>query len=887
MANVYYTVKKGDTLSAIAKKYKTTVKKLQSNNNIKNANRIYVGQKLLISGVKSKSSSSSSGGSSSTGSSTKKTTSTKATIEHFGLQADSDTTVFATWTWNRGNVDHYEIRWYYDTGDSVWFVGSDGTTNDTQSTYSAPSNAKRVKFRVKPVSTTHKVRKKDTSYWTADWTADRIYSFTDNPPKEPSVPTVKIEKFRLTASIDNLDVNGTGIQFQIVKDDSLIFRVINSNINQSFASCSCDIDPGGEYKVQARSYRGDLYSEWSDFSSNVSTIPSAPGRITQIKATSKTAIYLEWDAVSNAKTYEIEYATQRQYLDGSDKTSTVGSITSNHYEKTGLEAGNEYFFRVRAVNDQGNSAWSEISSLIIGSNPSAPTTWSSTTTCQVGETLNLYWVHNSEDGSSQTFAELELTVDGSKSVINIPNNRNEDDKDKTSVYSINTSQYAEGVKILWRVRTAGITKVCGDWSVQRTVDIYAPPTVSVNVKDQNGNNIETLYQFPFYVSALVGPKTQTPVSYHVSVISNDKYSTVDEVGNQKIVNAGDEVYSKYFDIQTALTVELSAGNIDLENNIQYTVIVTVAMNSGLSAEASVNFRVAWVDTEYAPNAEIGLDVNTVTAHIRPYCVYYPPKFPIVVANSEGDYEPTGEYLPSDPKGEPVEDSLTVTDDQVYLSGSTYYCYVDGDERLVENVTLSVYRREFDGTFTEIGTDLENTDRTFVTDPHPALDFARYRIVAIEKTTGAVSYNDIPAYPVGETAVIIQWDEAWQNFDVVSEDEAEEPAYAGSMLRLPYNIDVSDKHGSDVSLVEYIGRSHPVSYYGTQLGETSSWSVEIPKKDKETLYALRRLAIYQGDVYVREPSGSGYWANVKVSISQKHRELSIPISMDITRVEGGM
>ena len=45
-----YTVKKGDALSVIAKKYNTTVKALQSLNNIKDPNKIYVGQKLKISG---------------------------------------------------------------------------------------------------------------------------------------------------------------------------------------------------------------------------------------------------------------------------------------------------------------------------------------------------------------------------------------------------------------------------------------------------------------------------------------------------------------------------------------------------------------------------------------------------------------------------------------------------------------------------------------------------------------------------------------------------------------------------------------------------------------------------------------------------------------------
>lgn len=43
-----YTVKSGDTLWSIAKKYNTTVAAIVKTNNIKNANLIYVGQKLII-----------------------------------------------------------------------------------------------------------------------------------------------------------------------------------------------------------------------------------------------------------------------------------------------------------------------------------------------------------------------------------------------------------------------------------------------------------------------------------------------------------------------------------------------------------------------------------------------------------------------------------------------------------------------------------------------------------------------------------------------------------------------------------------------------------------------------------------------------------------------
>lgn len=47
-SSVTYTVKSGDTLSGIAAKYGTTVSSIVKKNNIKNANLIYVGQKLTI-----------------------------------------------------------------------------------------------------------------------------------------------------------------------------------------------------------------------------------------------------------------------------------------------------------------------------------------------------------------------------------------------------------------------------------------------------------------------------------------------------------------------------------------------------------------------------------------------------------------------------------------------------------------------------------------------------------------------------------------------------------------------------------------------------------------------------------------------------------------------
>lgn len=826
-------VKSGDTLSELAEKYYTNygydtwrsfMNAIVNLNDITDPNYIVVGQKLQLPYS----------GSSTTSTKTTNTTS-RATIKVFGLQSNTDRTMYATWNWDKDNTDNYKCMWYYATGDGIWFVGTESTSEYKQNLYTAPSNATKVKFKVKPISEKKTVNNKETSYWTADWSTEVTYNFSDNPPTTPtSAPTVTIEKYKLTATYDNLDVNGTHIEFQIVENNRDQFAKKAVSIVTSHAEYTCTVKEGSEYKVRARSKRGDIYSDWTPYSANYSTPPAASTGITTLKALSETSIQIDWDHCATATSYELQYTTKKMYFDSSTEVKSM-TITDgySHAEVTGLTSGETYHFRVRAVNDSGESAWCEIKSITIGKAPAAPTTWSSTTTAVVGEELVLYWIHNTEDASSQNKAELEIYFNSTKKTYTIEAQEAEDGENPTSSYKVNTTDYPEGTKIKWRVRTSGITGAYGDWSTQRTINIYAPPTLSLRILNSVGTEVDTITRFPFYIAGTAGPSNQKPISYHVSITANESYETVDSLGNAKTIGKDMEIFSKYLDTQSkTLKTSISANNVNLDNNISYTVTVTVAMNSGLTTKSSVEFNVAWEDIEYEPNAEISIDPNDYSAAIMPYCQTVQGAF-------------------------------------------------------ISNVKLSVYRREFDGSFTEIATDIKNTGYTTITDPHPALDYARYRIVATTTDTGAVSYCDLAGIPVNCEAAIIQWDEHWSDYNAPNADALAERPWSGSMLKLPYNLDVSDSHDPDVALIAYQGREEQTSYYGTQLGHTSSWNMVIPKDDTETLYGIRRLARWLGDVYVREPSGSGYWANVKVSYNQKHDDLTIPITLSITRVSGGV
>ena len=816
MAAVYYTVVSGDTLSGIASRYGTTYQHLAKINHISNPDLIYVGQRLLISGADPAPTS---------------TSSKTVTIQHFGLQIGTDRTLFVMWTWDKNSTtDHYNVRWYYGTGNGVSFLGSDSevsTASKLQSIYNAPSNATWVTVYVKPISKTKSDNK--TKYWTANWSTKKEYNFSNNPPSVPSTPSVEISNYNLTSTLNNITGTATSIQFQIVKNDTAICKTATVPIRTGHASYTYIVDSGNEYKVRCRGVRDSRYSDWSSYSSSVKSPPSKVSGITECRATSSTSVYLSWPAVSSAETYEIQYTTEKRYFDGSDQIQSISGIETNHYEKTGLSSGEEYFFRVRSVGSNSqHSGWSDIISIILGEAPDSPTTWSTTTTAMVGDTVTLYWVHNSKDGSNLNKSIIELTINGVIEEHELTNNEPDN----------NTGQYLapigsiEGGKIYWRVKTCGVTGEYGPWSILRTVDVYAPPSISMSLVDSDNNLLNAIESFPFYLRAEAGPSSQTPIGYHVTVSANMAYETTDDIGNVRSVRNGEEIYSKSFDVSTDLMVEFSPNNINLENNINYKFRCKVVMDSGLTAIDESDLDVAWADDPDQPNLEIAVNNEDVSVYMMPYC----------------------------------ED----------LSGNR-----------ITNVYLSVYRKEFDGGFTEIAHNLDGSNQTWITDPHPALDYARYRVVSKKKDTGHISYYDIPSYYIGEKAIIIQWNEEWFNYINDSESPLTAENWSGSILRLPYNVDVSESNDIDVELVEYIGRKHPTSYYGTQLGQTANWNVEIERNDTETIYALRRLAIWPGDVYVREPSGSGYWAKISVSFDQTHCELTIPVKLTITRVEGGV
>lgn len=216
-----YLVKKGDRLWSIAKKYNSTykygsnstaaMKRLANINGIPGPTyRIFIGQSLKLNNPKG---------------AIKVATNNSMTpiITAIGEQSNSDGLFFATWSWSAANTDNYACRWLYDTGNGKWFVGSNSSEDYRQCTYTPPSNAKRIKFQVKPIAQKHKVDDTEVYYWTANWSKAVVINLsTAEIPDTPSTPTVELDGQTLRVRLENIatGVNqAQQIEFYVAKNN--------------------------------------------------------------------------------------------------------------------------------------------------------------------------------------------------------------------------------------------------------------------------------------------------------------------------------------------------------------------------------------------------------------------------------------------------------------------------------------------------------------------------------------------------------------------------------------------------------------------------------------------------------------------------------------------
>lgn len=778
----------------------------------------------------------------------------KVTHLAVGQQGSTGTTVYATWTAfssaKQKNIESISVAWQYkvlnNAGKAVWLKGSTetiGRGSVKSGTYSAPSESLAVYVSVAPVLT-KKGKKKATAK-----AVSATRSFAGNAPAKPSAPSASIDGYTLTLRAQASDQYAKKAVFYMYRDSEANPYWSSSAIALSGAGVAQQIvtlAPNHSYYAKVRLYNGSAGSEMSDAVA-ISEIV-VPAQVTNAVATplSQTQIQLSWSATNGAAStngYEIEYATDPKYFGGSNASTTSASNTTEYIN---VETGHTWYFRVRAKNASGiTGAWSDPpASAAAASKPNPPTTWTLSSTAFVDSTITLYWTHNSADGAKPTKSEIEWSLnDGQSHSIIVTHDLGPDDRDYTFNYELALASlsFNDGDILKWRVRTQGVEAMgWSDYSVLREIKIYSPASLSIYVE----NEIDA---YPISLDITVTPATQSIVSFYLAISARDSYDDNDYMGEFQHVVAGQRIFSKnYSGLDNVDTISLTPSDINLMNGQTYDVEAIVATSAGLTAEATTEFTLDITEPDYYLDMGITIDPDSLSAALIPGC-----------------YSDVSE----DEEGDDVYDI----------------------ENIVDSVVLSVYRINFDGSFTPIEINIPNDGITVISDPHPALDNGKYRLVALDNATGAMFFDDVISEDLEVKGLVLQWDAKYANYlirDIV--EEIDEPAIGdmagGTTLKLPYNVKKNESSDIDNNLVEYIGREHPVSYYGTQKGQKSSYSTDVPKDDLDTLDYLRRLQIWPGDVYIRAQDGLGYWATVEVSFDRDYDSLVMPVNIDATRVD---
>ena len=771
------------------------------------------------------------------------------------------------------------------------------------------TNVKKAKF-----NTGYKNKQSSDTY-----TMDNNHGLTT-----PSAPTItSISATTVQLSLANIDTTNSPskIQFQYSKytndgagkgTSTAVDVAIQNRYVQHIYS---NIETGYFYMFRARAYSSSYarYSSWSDWSEVLYTPPAKPvGSSITWTSIDASSGRLSWDKVTGADSYKIQLAKDTNYF-GTDYNATEVTSETNYTVISDLAAG-KWYVRILATSEGnlggGDSDWSNVSNFIMLTKPYPPTIWSSTTKLAKGDDLYLYVTPNSEDGAAAQVVKIFINDGTSTRAFNVTNIQNKvtniynagtvtikafgsdlTDYEKDSVVDARntlgyymSSRLKAGDTIKWQAATYSLkndNNYLSDYSAAAEYVIYEKAVLSVSLYNSgeqvpeasdvitDGGTCYKVAALPVTIVPTYTPASILPVGYTVKLTSVDDVESASPDGTSQWYAAGTTIYSKYYEYSSDLEMTISPSDVGLTDGNIYRLTVTVTNAIGHKASADLYFvtDIGGFGTNYMIEAtDFAMDENYYTVSFVPAC-------------------------------RDISDFLTrrESDEDVDLE--------DCQTTTPEDVTLSVYRVNVDGTATLIASDLTN-GRTTVTDIHPSLFKQTYRIVATSTSNGSIVYEDLEIGEDNYPLIIIQWNESSNLADDISvteivnddgtksleytvDDEVVNPTEVfANMIILKYNIECSESYSMDTSLVEYIGREHPVGYYGTQLGETASWSADIPKSDHDTISMLRKLNRYGGDVYVRNQYGIGYWAQASASWSQSYDSMIISVSISINRVEGG-
>ena len=349
----------------------------------------------------------------------------------------------------------------------------------------------------------------------------------------------------------NADNCWTGVSVERQEDGGSWVSVYSGDTDgTSWTDTSTTAGHAYAYQVRGKNPAG---TSGAVAAGTVYTTPSAPSGVTASAASATTATI---DATSKPK-YADSYEIQRKTAGDWESVSTVTSLPATVATSAGSNT-----FRVRAKKGDLTSEWAVSNSITTVAKPLAPTITGLSSRYLVGTNIAFGWKPNHPDGSAQTQAQVEETlqsgtvrtfdVDGATTTISRP--------------TAATGTYK------FRVRTRGLYDGWGDWSDYAQTTVYNAPTASITSPATDGATIDRL---PLGVTWTASDATgiQSQLLELLSAIGEVLYSTKPA--------------------STARAASIGVRDYQLANDTTYQLRLTVTAGSSFSVTTTRTFKTGW------------------------------------------------------------------------------------------------------------------------------------------------------------------------------------------------------------------------------------------------------------------------------------------------------
>ncbi|MBC7782642.1 MAG: S8 family serine peptidase [Burkholderiales bacterium] len=252
------------------------------------------------------------------------------------------------------------------------------------------------------------------------------------PPGIPTAPgtlTAVTPTYSLTeAELSWADRSSNETGFVIERSTSSTFATIDKTLTAGPGSTRYNdwgLTAGQAYYYRVKAINGAESSTWSNTASvGVAPVaPSAPTTLAVIAvAGDTTAAKVSWiDTSTNETTFELQRSTTTTFTAATTTTITVATNAVTHID-IGLAAGKSYYYRVRAVNSVGNSAYSNTGTFVTpaATVPTAPTGLTALVVAGDGKSVRLTWIDTSNNETR--FELVRATSIISQTTITLPAN---------------------------------------------------------------------------------------------------------------------------------------------------------------------------------------------------------------------------------------------------------------------------------------------------------------------------------------------------------------------------------------------------------------------------------------------------------------------------------